>query len=183
MRFTKKEDRVARSLYTLKKTLKKNLLKRTKTPGNFMTSLQIPLFVNVINDAVFRTSQIVNEAWLFSNLLILAGLNRHLKMPALDSKFFSSCLRVVSSSSSTVPLQMPLFNTEENISWWNESVACYNLMRGNVVKISLKGLNNVLNYSSSTMATSASNHICLNLENRLFKFFFQSLKRNLVDLA
>jgi hypothetical protein len=81
----KKEDN--RSIYTIKKTLKKNLYKRAEMPNNLLNYDNIPLFTDIINDAVYRNSIIVNEAWLFSNILILNIINKNIILPDINIIF------------------------------------------------------------------------------------------------
>ena len=130
--------KITRGLYTIKKTLKKNLLKRNQTPGYFSYSDKIPRFIDVINDAVGRVTQIVNESWLFANLFLLEGIARRCPMPLLNIDFFKSCFRVVSDGErkgSKIPYYLVDGNkVSVELDWWNDSIDYYNLLRGETQK-------------------------------------------------
>jgi hypothetical protein len=166
----KKTVRLGQHMYTVKTSLKRNLLQMPLFKDNIGTESS---FIRKVNEFVGRVTQITYEAWLFANMLCLRGIALGKPMVLLDNSTFYACIRSVSSvCKSKGTFNSPKYANKSHIDevWWRDAQKNYLGMRSGANVVSRDQLDRVLNYSAQQMSVVATNHIEVNLYKRIFQF-------------
>ena len=125
---------------------------------------------NKLNKIVFDVNRLVAEAYEFANLHILRLIDKQrkdrvvLRLPNIDRNFYYRCLLAVSTNKCRV-------STLGND--FKESIIAFDALRVGdeaKTKIDIRSINAIVAEQSITMATMATNHLWMNIRNRITRF-------------
>lgn len=123
-----------------------------------------------IEDAVMRTHQITILGYQFIRLFVINKYHLGQKLPVLDEKFILLCLKTVAQGDTRgPPLKKETKVTKDELDNFYEK-EFKPLLGQDHVKPSYKKLNQILHYSSVSMATAYDNNIVLHFWERLFRY-------------